>query len=152
MAILPIITYPNSILEKKTKKISDPKATEIKQLILGMLETLKNSGGVGLAAPQIGNSLRLSIIQIDGKTHILINPKFKYKSWKKIVIEEGCLSFPGVFFPVKRHSKVTIENLNKDGSKKIIKAEGLFAQALQHEIDHLDGILFISRKVKTKKS
>ncbi len=144
--IIPIIEYPADILRQKAEKIADPKSQEIRTLILDMLETMEDNGNaLGLAAPQVGVSVRLCIIKIDRKTHILINPKIVSKSWKKEVSEEGCLSFPGKFIPVKRSKKVTVKTLNKEGEKITIKADGIFARALQHEIDHLDGILFIDR-------
>ena len=145
--ILPIITYPNEILRQKAKKIKEPKSREIKDLILDMLETMEESGNaLGLAAPQVGQSVQLCIIKLDGKTHILINPKIARKSWGKEICEEGCLSFPGKFIPVKRHKKVTVKALDKNGEKIEIKAEGLLSRALQHEIDHLNGALFIDKK------
>lgn len=144
--ILPILIYPDDILRKKSEKIKDPKSQEIRELVLDMLQTMEDNGNaLGLAAPQVGASVRLCIIKLDRKTHILINPKIVSKSWKKEISEEGCLSFPGKFIPVKRHRKVTVKTLDKNGEKITIKAEGIFARALQHEIDHLDGILFIDR-------
>ncbi|MFA6973712.1 MAG: peptide deformylase [Parcubacteria group bacterium] len=148
MPELPIITYPNPILKKKTKKIKDPKAPEIKALVLDMLETMENQGGLGLAAPQVGASVRLCVIKLDGKTHILINPEIKSRSWRKVVSEEGCLSFPGEFIPVKRSRSVKVKAADRNGKTVEIAADGLFARALQHEIDHLDGILYIERKAK----
>jgi len=145
--ILPIITYPNEILRQFAKKIKKPKSQEIKDLILDMLETMEDSGNaLGLAAPQVGQSVQLCIIKISGKTYILINPKIARKSWGKEICEEGCLSFPGKFIPVKRHKKVTVKALDKKGEKIEIKAEGLLSRALQHEIDHLNGALFIDKK------
>ncbi len=144
--VLPILIYPNDILRGKNKKIKDPQSSETKELILDMLETMEASGNaLGLAAPQVGASVRLCIIKLDGKTHILINPKISARSWKKEISEEGCLSFPGKFIPIKRHQKVTVKALGKNGEEIILRAEGLLARALQHEIDHLDGILFIDR-------
>jgi peptide deformylase len=150
MPILPIITYPNKILETKTKKVANIKSPEVKALIFDMLETLEANKGLGLAANQVGKSLRLCIIKCEGKTHIIINPKFKAKSWKKVAFEEGCLSFPGLYFPVRRHAKVTIEAEDRKGNKTTLKADGMLSRALQHEIDHLDGILFTSRKISAK--
>lgn len=144
--ILSIKLYPNDFLRKKTKKIKDPQAPEIQELILDMLETMENKGNaLGLAAPQVGSSVKLCMVKISGKTHILINPKIKRKSWKKEITEEGCLSFPGKFIPIKRHKKVTVASLDKNGKKLVIKADGLLSRALQHEIDHLDGVLFIDK-------
>jgi peptide deformylase len=148
--VLPILTYPNPLLKKKAEKIKDPKSSEIKELIFDMLETLEKANGLGLAAPQVGKSVRLCVVKNErnpgSKTYILINPKIKSKSWKKEILEEGCLSFPGKFMPIKRSKKVKIEAIDRKGEKIEIKAEGLLARAFQHEIDHLDGILFIERK------
>lgn len=149
MAKLPIIAYPDPILEAKAKKIKDPKSSEINELILDMAETLDDKG-VGLAAPQVGKSLRLCIIKFENKTYILINPKISSKSWKKEIKEEGCLSFPGLYLPVKRNQKITVKAQNRSGKKITLKAEGFFARVLQHEIDHLDGILFIEREAQIK--
>lgn len=150
MAILPITIYPNPILEKKARKITDPKDPEIKELILDMLETMDNHPeAIGLAAPQVEKSVSLCIIRLGGKTHILINPKIKSKSWKKEICEEGCLSFPGQFIPIKRNAKIKVEADDRNGNKITLKGEGLLSRALQHEIDHLNGILYIEKEVKT---
>jgi len=150
MAILPITIYPNPILKKKTQKIKDPGDPEVRELILDILETMEKNEGVGLAANQVGKSVRLSVVRYEGRTYILINPKIKSKSWKKVILEERCLSFPGVAIPVKRHAKISVEAQNKSGKKVIIKADGMLARIFQHEIDHLDGIPFIKREVKNK--
>ena len=144
---LKILTYPNPILKQKAQKITDVNDPEIKELILDMLETMDNhSEAIGLAAPQVGKSVALCIIRLEGKTHILINPKIKSKSWKKEIHEEGCLSFPGQFIPVKRSAKVKTEALDRNGKKIILKGEGLLGRALQHETDHLNGTLYIEKK------
>ena len=150
MTKLNILTYPNPILEKKSTKVADPKSPEIRALILDMLETMEANNGLGLAAPQVGKSFRLCIVKLDGKTHVLINPKIQSKSWSKEILEEGCLSFPGQYFPVKRAKKVKVKTQDRKGKDLIIPAEGLLARAFQHEIDHLDGILFITRKSEEK--
>lgn len=152
MALLPIITYPNPILEKKTEKIKNPKDPAIQELILDMLQTMEKNNGLGLAAPQIGKSVRLCVAKVKGKTYVLINPKITSRSWKKVVAEEGCLSFPREFFPVKRHKKIKVKAQNKNGQEIILEADDLLSRVLQHEIDHLDGILFTKRKVKIKTS
>lgn len=145
-----IILYPNSILRQKAKKIEavNIQSPEIQALIFDMLKIMKEHDGVGLAAPQVGQSLRLCTIKFEGKTYVLINPKIKSKSWRKVVAEEGCLSFPGKFILVKRHMKVKVAAFDKKGKEFVLKADGLLARALQHEIDHLDGILFIDREIK----
>ncbi|MFA5961690.1 MAG: peptide deformylase [Parcubacteria group bacterium] len=145
MAILPIVIYPDPRLKKKTQEIKNPKDPLIQELIFDMLETMKENNGMGLAATQVGKSLRLCVIRFERKTHILINPKIKSKSWGKEIAEEGCLSFPGQFLPIKRSKKVKVVAQNKSGKLITIEAEGLLARALQHEIDHLDGILYIER-------
>jgi peptide deformylase len=145
MALLPILTYPDPRLQIKTREIKNPKDPLIQELIFDMLETMKENNGMGLAATQIGKLLRLCVIKFERKTHILINPQIISKSWGKEISEEGCLSFPGQFIPVKRSKKVKVAALNKAGKEIFIEAEGLLARALQHEIDHLDGILYIER-------
>ena len=144
--VLPIKTYPDPVLRKKSKTIKDPTDPKIKKLVFDMLDTLEKSNGLGLAASQVGESLRLCVIKIDGKTFILANPKIVSTSLRKEVMDEGCLSFPGEFIPIKRSKKVKVTAMDKDGNLIEIKAEGMFARALQHEIDHLDGVLFIDRK------
>jgi len=148
MTKLKIRKYPNKILQQKAAKIKDPTDSKIKNLIPRMIEAMKENNGLGLAAPQIGESLRLCIIEEGGVLYVLINPKIASKSKKQILLEEGCLSFPGKFFPIKRAEKVKVRYVNDKGVKSKIKAEGLLARALQHEIDHLDGILMINRVKK----
>jgi len=151
MAELPIITYPHPILLKKSKRIKDALRPEIRELILDMLETMENNNGIGLAAPQVGKSVKLCVIKLDGKTHILINPEIISKSWRKIIAEEGCLSFPGQYIPVKRSRSVKVVAQDRNGKAITIAAEGLFSRALLHEIDHLDGILYIDKRAKLPK-
>lgn len=145
MTILPIKIYPAPCLKEKAQEISNPKDPEIQELILDMLETMKENNGMGLAAPQVGKSLRLCVIKFERKTYVLINPKFKSKSWSKEIADEGCLSFPGQFIPIKRSKKVKVTAKNKSGKEITVEAEGLLARAFQHEIDHLNGILYIER-------
>lgn len=148
MSTLPILMYPHPLLREKSKKIEVKKikSPEIKELILDMLETLEKANGLGLAAPQIGELLRICLIKFEGKAYVLINPRLSRKSFKKEVAEEGCLSFPGQFLPIKRSRKVKVTAWDRNGEKTVLSAEGLLARAFQHEIDHLDGVLFIDRK------
>jgi peptide deformylase len=92
----------------------------------------------------------LAVIRVEGKTYILINPVIKSKSWKKVINEEGCLSFPGIFIPVKRSAKVKVTAQDRKGKKFEVIGTGLLGRALQHEIDHLNGVLFITKKAKIK--
>lgn len=140
-----IITYPNPILEKKSQKIKDPLDSKIKKLIPEMLKIMKENNGMGLAAPQVGESIRLCVIEYQGEAYVLMNPKITAHSKAKDFSEEGCLSFPQKFIPVDRFETVQVRYLNENGEKCKIKAKGLLARAFQHEIDHLDGILFINR-------
>lgn len=150
MARLKILKYPNPLLRKKSEKIKDPTDPKIQKLINKMIETLRSENGLGLAAPQVGQCIRLCIVECDGELNILINPVVKNKSRKKVVMEEGCLSFPGKFYSVSRPEEIKVRHLDKKGNKAKIKARGILSRAIQHEIDHLDGILVIDR-IKNKK-
>lgn len=140
-----IVTYPNSILEKRAEKIKNPLDKEIQKMIPEMLKIMRENNGMGLAAPQVGKSIRLCIIEYQGFFYVLINPKITAHSKKLELSEEGCLSFPKKFIPVNRFETVQVRYLNEKGEKCKIKAHGLLARAFQHEIDHLDGVLFINR-------
>ena len=149
MAILKIIKYPHRYLKKPTALVKDFKDKQIHKLILDMAETMYDAPGIGLAANQVGVSLRVAIIDALWKSEdekrdlrIFINPKILSKS-DPLDFDEGCLSLPGITGNVKRFSKVSIEYQNQRGEKKKLDAEGLLAVALQHETDHLDGKLYI---------
>lgn len=152
MKPLTIKKYPDPILTKKAGKIKDPLTNDIRELISNMFETLHaNNNGIGLAAPQVGFSLRLFVAELEGTSYVLINPKITAKSRKKEVCEEGCLSFPGQFLPVSRYEEIQMRYTDQYGKPGKIKAKGLLARVLQHEFDHLDGILFIDRVKKSSK-
>lgn len=157
MAILPIIKYPNKVLRAKARKVKDPLDPEIQKLIAKMIESMRSAKGLGLAAPQVGKSLRICIIEEPvcaknekAELRILINPKITSHSREKIKMEEGCLSFPGKFFEVMRPVCVKVRYLDEIGKSVKIKADKILARALQHEIDHLDGLLVIDKIKKTK--
>lgn len=144
MAILEIKEYGEPILREKALPVEEI-TPEILNLIKDMAETMYTASGVGLAASQVGVPKR--IILVDGEEDgliVLINPMI-IKSEGEVVEEEGCLSVPDIYSQVKRSSKVTIKALNENGDPIEITKEDLIARALQHEIDHLDGILFIDR-------
>lgn len=155
--ILNIIKYPDSFLRQKSKDfpIEKLKEKEIKELLEDMNKTMKELDGAGLAAPQIGQSLRIIVVN-DEKTKkslFMINPKITKKSWAQEIEDEGCLSVVDdkreiIYGPVSRHKKVTCNYFDENGNKKKIQAEKILARIIQHEIDHLDGILFIDRLVK----
>jgi len=144
MAILNIVKYPNPILRGKSKEIKEI-TPELKRLALNMQETMIANKGLGLAAPQVGESKRIIVVQTENSQKALINPKIFRKSREMETGEEGCLCAPGLFLKIKRASVVEISALDIDGREVKIKAEGLPARILQHEIDHLNGILFFDR-------
>lgn len=146
MATIPIRTLPDPILRQKAKKIArlDP---SIRKLIEEMIETLQEANGVGLAAPQIGVSLRMVVIRLpeeDAEDIVLINPEIVKKSGER-ELEERCLSIPGYSGKVKRSVNVTVKARDENWKEIRIKGEELLAQALEHEIDHLSGILYVDR-------
>lgn len=142
---LKVIKYPNDFLRKKTQEVKSFKDVNIRQLVLDMAKTMEAEKGIGLAAPQVGSDLRICVVRVDNELHNFINPKIYSSSRKKEIFEEGCLSFPGKFFPVERPVKVKVKYRDINGKRTKIKAEGLLARVLQHEIDHLDGVLIIDR-------
>lgn len=145
--ILNIIKYPADILRRKTRevKINELNDPKVQRLIFDMVKTMEAKKGVGLAAPQVGSDLRICVVKANDETLILINPKIKSYSRKKDIFEEGCLSFPEKFFLVERPVKVKVAAWTIEGEKIKIKASGFLSRVLQHEIDHLDGILVIDR-------
>jgi peptide deformylase len=138
-----ITTYPNRVLKKKAKKITDFNQ-DLLSLIQEMKQTLGEKG-VGLAAPQVGQSLRLFIIRWENQELVLINPRIVFSSSNKIEAEEGCLSLPGLSVNVKRSDKIDIEAYNEQGIITRMTLEGWIARIFQHEFDHLNGILIIDR-------
>jgi peptide deformylase len=151
MAIRPILLHPDDRLRVKCKKVGNVDA-RLRELIDDMLETMRDARGVGLAAPQVGVPLRIVTIELPddyddpraGKPFVLINPEI-VKSAGEWEPDEGCLSIPGYVANVKRFWTVTVKARDRLGREFRIKGDGLLGQALQHEIDHLNGTLFIDR-------
>lgn len=143
--ILKILAQPDPILRQKAREINPEKikSPEIQGLISDMKETISPAGGIGLAAPQVGLSVRIIVINLENKKIALINPVITRFSWRKETAEEGCLSVPGKFGYVKRSKIVKVAAFNENGEKIEFKARDLFARVIQHEVDHIDGILFI---------
>ena len=145
MAILPIRTLPDPLLRKKTKRVTTIDRS-VRKLVADMLETMHaDAGRVGLAANQVGKSLRVTVIGIPEEDDIiLINPEIVKRKGERLVTE-GCLSVPGYMGELTRAETVTAKGLDINGKPVRIKAEGLLAQALEHEIDHLDGKLYVDQ-------
>ena len=150
-----ILIEPDPILRQKCEAI-EKIDINIKKLMDDMLETMYAAPGIGLAAIQIGILKRLVVIDISKKEEkkqpiFLINPEIIYRSKETSVYEEGCLSLPGQFAEIERPAECSIKYINYHGKEKELKADGLLATCIQHEIDHLDGILFIDYLSKLKK-
>jgi len=143
MAILPICHFPDdSVLRQKAKRVPKIDAS-IQRLIDDMVETMQQANGVGLAAPQVGVLLRVVVLQMPGEEPMaIINPEIVRHDGEQ-EITEGCLSVPGYFGEIKRPASVTVKGRNREGKAIRIKGTGLMAEALEHEIDHLNGNLYI---------
>ena len=155
MTIKNIITEPNEILRQISSPVQKVGKDE-RKIMDDMLETMYAANGIGLAAIQIGIPKRIIVIdlKIENKKNPLyfVNPTIKNKDNLKSTYEEGCLSVPNQFAQIDRPKKCDVDYLDYDGEKKILKAEGLLATCIQHEMDHLEGILFIDYLSKLKKS
>ena len=156
MAIKTIITEPNKILRQKSLPVNNVGKQE-QQLMDDMLDTMYAANGIGLAAIQIGVPKRIIVMDISkndekNSPKYFVNPIIKNKNIETSTYEEGCLSVPNFFAEVDRPKKCDVEYLDYDGKKKILNAEGLLATCIQHEMDHLEGILFIDYLSKLKKS
>lgn len=143
---LSILKFPDPFLRKKAAPVRKVNQ-KIKNLLAEMWLTMAEHNGVGLAAIQVGRTERLFLAGKEPYQICLVNPKIIKKSGREIMLE-GCLSFPGIFLPIARATKIVVEGLNKRGKKIVVEEEGLFARAIQQELDHLDGILIIDRVSK----
>ena len=156
MAVKEILTEPNKILRQVSKAVE--KVTKNEQLLMDdMLETMYHANGIGLAAIQIGIPKRIIVMDISKNNEkknpmYFVNPIIKNKNKDLSTYEEGCLSVPNQFAEVDRPATCEVEYLDYSGEKKILKASGLLATCIQHEMDHLEGILFIDYLSKLKKS
>ncbi len=159
MTILTVLRFPDERLRTKAKEVTEVNS-EIQQIVDDMLETMYDEKGVGLAATQVNIHQRIVVIDVseDGDQPIvLINPEIIERSDEKVINEEGCLSVPSCYAKVERHSRVTVKALDRNGKEFTLDGEELLAVCIQHELDHLAGILFVDylsplkrQRIKTK--
>lgn len=152
--IMNIAQWPNELL----KQVSKPVVTDIKgdaalqALLDDMVLTMQRAEAVGLAAVQVGVPLRVLVVQVDDKPIKVINPLLKQVSAEQIRTKEGCLSFVGLYVDIKRPAKCVVEYFNENGEKCTTEGKDLLARAIQHEIDHLDGIVFLDRLTQLERN
>jgi peptide deformylase len=155
MTIKPLIILPDPILRQVSKPI-ETIDSEVKKLADDMLETMYDAPGIGLAAIQIGVARRMLVLDVskdgeDKKPLVFINPEVVSSTDARSVYEEGCLSIPDYYAEVERPAGITVRHLDRDGKEQLTEADGLLATCLQHEIDHLNGVLFIDHISKLKR-
>lgn len=150
MAKQQILTLPTPSLRQRSEDINPKEINEpaFQAWLDDLVETMYIADGVGIAAPQVGRNIRVFVAVDDKTPHILINPIIKKKSFRRVDDEEGCLSVPGKYGIVSRHRAIRMDALDRNGKKISFKVKGFFARVLQHENDHLDGVLFIDRAKK----
>ena len=144
MAVLPIRTFGDPALRQRTRpveKVTDAHA----HLARDMIDTMREAPGVGLAGPQVGVLERIFVYEVDDRVGAVVNPVIVERSRETITEEEGCLSLPGLAYPVERAARVRLEGMDERGRPVSLAAEDLLARVFQHEIDHLDGVLFVDR-------
>ena len=156
MAVRKIVTLPDPILRTKAQRVRSV-TPQLQRLIDDMVETMRVAPGVGLAAPQVGVNRRVIVVEYGEppedpqaeakppKLHVVVNPEIVRRSSETVVGDEACLSIPGYAGEVERHRSVTVKGLNRHGQPFRLKANDWLARIFQHEIDHLDGVLFIDR-------
>ena len=158
MSLLPIIIAPDQRLKRPALPV-DSVNSEVRSLMDNMLETMYEAPGIGLAAPQVGVSARVLVIDINmndkgmpGEPLLVANPKLIWTSKELNTTEEGCLSLPAQYSEVKRPAKIRVAFTDQDNQTKEVEADGLLAACLQHEMDHLDGILFVDHLSRLKRN
>ena len=152
--ILKVIQEPNPILRREATPVSDPQDPKIKALVRNMIDTMHAEKGIGLAANQVGDASAIAVIDADPSTSsgpiVLFNPKILKRSWRTVLFEEGCLSVKGAILMLRRARSILVETMNGEGKTIRFRAKDLFAIVIQHEVDHLNGILIIDKGVKPK--
>lgn len=147
--VLPITLAPADVLRTSTYDVDPALASSFAKLAADMCATMEQASGVGLAAVQVNQLVRVAVVHRDisgtAEHLVLVNPRLTWRSWRTSADEEGCLSIPGVFGTVRRPSSVECSYLTLEGETRTLKARGLLARVIQHEVDHLDGVLFVDR-------
>ena len=153
---LPILLVPEPILKTRARPVGANDMQRVRALVPRMFATMYRAPGIGLAAPQVGVGLRFAVVDLmaDDKPApiVLINPEVLARSEELATREEGCLSLPGQYADVTRPARVTVRHTDADGVRRQIEADGLLAACLQHEIDHLDGVLFVDHLSALKRN
>jgi peptide deformylase len=154
MPLLPIAIMPDPILRRKAHKVT-VFDQNLKTLVADMIETMRDAPGVGLAAPQVSVASRIVVIEYgdeeenqDKKLYVVVNPELTFPTEETLIRVEGCLSVPGLVGEVERYQDVVVRGLNRQGKPIKIKASGWLARIFQHEIDHLDGIVYTDRATR----
>ena len=145
--LLDVLIIPDSKLRHKAQKLTSQqlKSPEVQSFIDNLIETMKTKDGIGLAAVQVGKDWPIFCVATADGDQVFINTKIIKKSWRKQVDEEGCLSVPDVYGTVKRSENIIVKAQDRNGKSFTIKAYGLFARVIQHEYDHLQGVLFVDK-------
>ncbi|HTP75943.1 MAG TPA: peptide deformylase [Rhizomicrobium sp.] len=156
MTVRPILTAPDPRLKAVSKPVDSVDAAT-RRLIDDMVESMYAADGIGLAAVQIGTPVRIIVMDLDQKDgkknpRAFVNPTITWRSEELATFEEGCLSVPEIYEEVERSAKIKAEFLDRDGVRQFLDADGLLATCLQHEMDHLEGVLFIDHLSKLKRS
>jgi peptide deformylase len=156
LAVIPIKIYGESVLREQSSVVKDING-DLVNFLNDMKETMKVANGLGLAANQVGKRIRaftidLSHFDVLAEPRIIVNPEIMETSGELITGEEGCLSFPGLYQMIQRPNKITIKTLNLDGKEYYFEAEGLIARVVLHEIDHLNGVLFIDKLTSAQRT
>lgn len=155
--LLPILIAPDPVLRRKARAVGPGDADAVRALAPRMLASMYAAPGIGLAAPQVGESLRLVVIDL-GKDEesrapmVLVNPEIVAESAERAVREEGCLSLPNQYADVERPARVKLRWQELDGTRREMEADGLLATCIQHEVDHLDGVLFVDHLSALKRN
>ncbi|MBV8704750.1 MAG: peptide deformylase [Acetobacteraceae bacterium] len=154
--LLDILIAPNPLLKARARTVTGADADTVRDLVPRLFATMYRAPGIGLAAPQVGTGLRLAVVDLMPNNArapiILINPEVAATSEELATREEGCLSLPGQYAEITRPARVRVRYLDQTGARQEIEAEGLLAACLQHEIDHLDGVLFVDHLSSLKRN